>query len=384
MATKKAEERVGISRMSDGAILIPLAQIKNKFDVRLALNQDRVVQFAGMYEAGMDLPAIEVVQLDEDEYAFVDGRHRAEARRYLNMKNVMAIVRNGDLKSNPAALYALALQANWGGSQPPTRSDIQHTVLRMLESGVSRKDIESVLAFIPRGSLRAYTAHALNRMNRRRVGEALDAIAEGATIEEAAKKASVKTDVLKDVVAGKKGKWGKNRSEEGQLLVELKVYISQQLFSANAGISKKLTELILKVADGEISSIGASTVIKAWKDHLRKTGLRIADWEARLAAVGEPAKVEELKPVEVSTNGHKKEEKTKPARTKAKPETDPKEYAGVRMPQGFWNEELPKAIRATREKTAAPLVRYFADHGKTFTFKQVDGALQRLRLRGMA
>lgn len=367
--------------MKEAAVSLSLNQIKNKFDVRLQLDQDRVIQFAGMYEAGVDLPPIEVVKLVEDEYAFIDGRHRAAARQYLELTNVMAIVRNGNLKDNPAALYALALRANWGGSQPPTRSDIQHTVLRMLESGLSRTEIESVLAFIPRGSLRAYTAHALNRINRRRIGLALDSISEGVPIEKAAEKAHVKLETIKDVIAGKKGVWGKGRSEEGQLIVELRTYISQQLFSANAGISKKLGDLLQKVADGEISAKGAASVIKAWKDHLRKTGLRVADWEDRLSHLAPP----EPAPIVVTPEQPApKIKKTEPTRPKAKPTTKPIEYKGTRMPPGFWNEELPKAIRATKHKTAQPLIAYFSQRGQTFTFKQVDSALQRLRLRGMA
>ena len=366
------------------AISLPLDQIKNKFDVRVALDQDRVIQFAGLYEGGIELPPIEVVRLADDEYAFIDGRHRAAARQYLNLTNVMAVVRNGNLKDNPGALFALALQANWGGAQPPTRNDIQHTVLRMLEAGVSRKDIESVLSFIPRGSLRSYTAHALNRMNRRHIGVALDAIREGLPIEKAAARASVKLETLKDVIAGKKGKWGRNRTDENQHIIDLKVYISQSLRSANTGIGKKITDLLLKVSDGEISAKGAAIVIKAYREHIRKTGLNITDWESRLnnlathdpkPVVVTPEPMQEAKP---------KTQRTAPARPKSKPEVNPKEYKGTRMPPGFWNEELPKAIRITKAKQATPLVEYFAKNGRTFTFKQVDSALQRLRQRGMA
>ncbi len=372
--------------MSDKAVSLPLAQIKNKFDVRLALDQDRVIQFAGMYESGVDLPPIEVVETAEDEYAFIDGRHRAAARDYLNLTNVMAIIRNGGLIDDPGALFARALQANWGGSKPPTRDDIQHTILRMLESGLSRNAIEKILVFIPRSSLRAYTAGAMNRLSRRKIALALDAISDGATIENAAKRVALPVERLKDVVSGKKGIWGKGRSQETQTCVELKTYISQHLFSANTGIAKKIQMLLASVDDGEISSNGAAGVLKAWKDHLRKSVSRVDDWEQRLAGIARfqsSAAPNSVPEPQEAVAPKAKPKKDKPARPKVRPAKNPLDYKGVRMPPGFWQEELPKAIRATGYKSAAPLVEYFSKRGKAFTLKQVDCALQRWRLRGM-
>ncbi len=265
--------------------IIPLANIVNKFDVRVALDQDRVVQFAGMYESGVDLPPIQVVQLDEDTYAYVDGRTRAAARAYLNLTDIAAIVQNGSLKDNPLELYAQALEANWGGAKPPTRNDIAHTILRMLESGATRKEITERLSFLPHGSARAYLADAQSTISKRKISRALDLIGEGATVEQASSECRIKLELMKDVISGKKGKWGKSRSDEKALTIAIKGYLSKVLFAANAGIAKKIGDLFAKVDSGEVSAAAAAGVIKAWKEHLRRTSLRIDDWQARLNAI---------------------------------------------------------------------------------------------------
>ena len=164
--------------------------------------------------------------------------------------------------------------------------------MRMLEAGANHKGIRSRLDFLPPGSTRAYIAQAMGNISKRRIAKALDAISEGATVVQAAASYKLKPETLKQIVAGKKGKWGKSRSDEVQLGVEIKAYISRVLFSANAGISKKIQDILLRVSEGEISVKIAEDVIKAWKKHLSHTTLRISDWESRLlAVVAEQAKI---------------------------------------------------------------------------------------------
>lgn len=263
--------------------MIPLSKIINKFDVRTEIDQDRVIQFAGIYEAKeVELPPVKLIALDEEEhqYAYLDGRHRGAARAYLNLPDVPAVIctkYNDELE-----LYQEALISNWGGAKPPTREDIAHTIIRMMELGATQKTIREYLSFMPRGSLDAYMAWAKGVLYKRRLSRALDAIGSGSTVEAAATQYKLKIENLKDVISGRKGKWGQSRSDEQQTINEMKTYISHVLFSANVGISKRMSRLLKQVEDGEISSEGASKVIKIWKEHLRKTGLRIDDWTNRL------------------------------------------------------------------------------------------------------
>jgi hypothetical protein len=265
--------------------LIPLAQIVNKFDVRIALDEDRVVQFAGLYEGGVSLPPVRLVKVDDDQFAYIDGRTRGAARAYLNLPNVPAVICNGSLRDDPVELFAEALESNWGGAKPPTRDDITHTLLRMLELGATMKAIRERLRFLPMGAMNAYLAHARSVLAKRRLSKALDAVAEGVSVKTAAEMHKVKPEHLKDVISGKKGRWGASRSEEQQIAVEVKAYISRSLFSANAGIAKKVEGALKKVEEGEMSAAVASSIVHAWAEHIRKSAIRIEDWKARLTAI---------------------------------------------------------------------------------------------------
>lgn len=269
----------------DVIVMLPLASISNKFDVRVSIDNDRVLQFAGLYEGGVSLPPIRVVKIDEDKYAYIDGRHRGAARAYLNLKDAPSVICNGSLRDNPFELFAEALESNWGGAKPPTRDDISHTIVRMIESGGSQKAIRDRLSFLPPGSCRMYIASAKSTVAKRRLSRALDGVSEGLSLSRAAEQNQIKIGLLRDAISGKRGRWGKNRTTEKELEIELKSYISNALLSANAGIGKKLQELLKKVDDGEVSAKIASGVIKAWRDHLRKTGLRVDDWQSRLDAI---------------------------------------------------------------------------------------------------
>jgi hypothetical protein len=264
--------------------LIPLSQINNKFDVRVALDQDRVIQFAGMYESGVKLPPVRLVRIDDDSFAYIDGRTRGAARDYLGYKDVPAVVCNGRLRDDPFELYAEALESNWGGSKPPCREDIVHTIVRMVELGVAQKTIRERLTFLPAGSCKAYITNAISIVKKRKLSRALDAVADGLSAKGAAEQFDVKLEVLKDAISGKSRRFG-NRTQEQEFVVGIQTYISQQLFSANAGISRKMTELLRRVEDGEVSTALAKKAITSWSEHLRKTNIRVVDWQSRLDAI---------------------------------------------------------------------------------------------------
>ena len=269
--------------------MLPIESIVNKYDVRVSLDDDRILQFAGMYEAGEPLPPIQVIKLpDTDGYAFVDGRTRAAARDLLGLKDVEAVVLN--IPSNEVVLlYATAMQANWGGSKPPTRLDIVHTITRMFEAGATQAQIRESMCFLPAGSLKAYITDARGKITRRKISKALNLIAQGQTIGEATRSLGLKEEMVQDVLTGTKGKFG-NKSIEQALESQIKAYISQQLRSANAGIGKKIQDLLERAEASEISLIVAKECTKAWGEHLRKTSSRIKDWEARISTMEESFK----------------------------------------------------------------------------------------------
>lgn len=265
---------------------ISLSRIKNKFDVRVLLDEDRVLQFAGLYQGGVKLPPVKLVKIDEDEYAYIDGRTRGAARAYLNLPDVPAVVLNGSLRDNPVELFAEALESNWGGAKPPSREDIVHVIQRLLELNVPQKAIRERLHFIPAGAATAYLAQARSTLAKRRLTKALDSISnDGLSLDTAARQYKVKPERLKEVLTGKKGKFGAARTDEQQIINDLKVYISKQLFAAQSGIGKKLVGLFTSLDEGRVSAKSVAVVLKAYQEHNRKIGIRITDWQARLDGI---------------------------------------------------------------------------------------------------
>lgn len=264
--------------------MVSLTSISNKFDVRTALDEDRVVQFVGLYEAGVDLPPVKLVKLGDEKFAYIDGRHRGAARAYLNLPDVPALIFNGSLSDNPVELFAQALQSNWGGAKPPTRNDITHTIIRMLEHGASQALVSGRLDFLPKGALRAYIAQARSTLAKRKLARAMEDVADGMTVEEAAKRRRVNIELIKNSISGKRGK-KIGGSAEMELVIALKSHIAGQMGSANSSIGKKVQMLLQHVEDGEVTSKSAMEILKDWNERLRKSMVRVADWQARVEAI---------------------------------------------------------------------------------------------------
>src|SRR3989344_7285276 len=70
-------------------VLLPVSDLKMKFDVRKSLNEDRVLLFMEMYESGNSVPPIEVIRGTMDIH---DGRHRKAALDHLGRKHAECIL----------------------------------------------------------------------------------------------------------------------------------------------------------------------------------------------------------------------------------------------------------------------------------------------------
>lgn len=263
--------------------MIPIVNIYNRFDVRKTLNDDRVLHLAELYTNGVALPPITVLPLsanngDAPTYAFLDGRHRAAAHALLDRQQIECVV---DRSSKTLCeTYAAALHSNWGGPLPPSRADIESTILRMLEAGVKPGEISKTMGFMPTGALRQYLTNAQSIIRRKSVGAALECVAGGFTVAQAAEKYGLKPEIVKDAVSGKRRK---ATNVEADALAGIKGYITMTLKASNTGISKKLGHLLKQVEDGDVRVSVAEKVIDAWDLHMKGTLHRIRDWRERLA-----------------------------------------------------------------------------------------------------
>lgn len=259
-------------------IPIEISSIRNLFDVRRALNEERVLALAELIMGGVELPPIEVI-IDTDAFAFVDGRHRAAAYQLLDKPEIMAVVVE---RKEPAQMFSQALLANWGGALPPTVNDIRHTVRRMLEAGATHVVVRKELSFLPLSQINKYIDDSRSQMKKVKLRAALDAIAEGLRPLEAAEKFGLDLESVKAAVSGRKQKFGKG---DVGIEAENKVYIKGQMKSASMGICKRIENLFHYVDAGEVSSVTVVKIIDQWEETLRKTMGRIPDWRQRLDAI---------------------------------------------------------------------------------------------------
>lgn len=264
-------------------ISIEISEIRNKFDVRKTLDDDNILRLAELYQNNIEVDPIRVAII-EGEYCFVDGRHRAAARALLELKTIDAIVVH---ESNELQLYSEALRSNYGGSKPPTREDIEHTIRKMMEAGAKESHLKARLDFIPYSILRIYISVVQTTLRKRKIKAAIEAVADGMILAEAATKYGVKLDSLKDAISGRKRKWG---TGESALLTEYTLYINRVLKTANSGISKKIQLLLVKLEDHEVKPETATRIIEHWGAKLNGTIHRIKDWKERLKAITEGKK----------------------------------------------------------------------------------------------
>lgn len=271
---------------------ITLSELKTQWFVRKQLNQDHVLMLAELYEASFAdakdevaaskaLPAILVTEADEGVYELVDGRHRKEAMELAGLKQARAEVVTG---LSPTELIALAAKANVGGSLPPSREDIQFTVEQMLSRlGMKVTEVKRALDWLPISVLNKYLRNAQRSIADKRLKLALQAVASGQALKEAAKAYDVAEEVLSEAIAGKKSK-----SKAG--LGQINSALTNQFRSHGTVTGRIMNKVLEDYRNGEISKVAAEDAIAHAENLVNKLLLRAADWRNRLRAaeLGEP------------------------------------------------------------------------------------------------
>ena len=245
-------------RTTSKPISIEIAKIVNQYDVRRALNDERVLSLAELIEGGVELPPIQVI-MGDDGWIFVDGRHRAAAHTLLDKKEIVAVVVD---KQESAKMFSQSLLANWGGALPPTTNDIRHTVRRMMEAGATATTVLKELSFLPASQLKKYIDDSRSQMKKIKIRMALDSIADGLRPNEAAAKFDVDLESVKAAISGIKKKFG---SGDVGIESENKVYVKTVMKSATVGITKRLENLFHYVDAGEIRSVTVTKIIDEWE-----------------------------------------------------------------------------------------------------------------------
>jgi hypothetical protein len=259
-------------------ISILIANIKNLFDVRKKLDDDHVMFLGSLIEGGEVLTPIEVVQIGPNDYAYIDGRHRGAAYDLMGHTKIEAYVTPYQ-EEDKLVYYAKAMKANWGGSKPPTKGDIEFTILQVMNNGVnSIKQVKELFPYIPATVVRRYMTDATSTMRKKRIAGALADISNGAKLDEAAQKHKVDPEIIRQTITGKRTRIKGDKL----ILAEFKKGISRSLRTANSTIASKFNSLLDCLEGGEVLGDTCYKCVDAWEEHLNTSVKRMKEWRERI------------------------------------------------------------------------------------------------------
>lgn len=251
-------------------IEVKISELVNGFYVREKFDDKHLAFLLSLHEGGIKLPPIEITK----DKVVVEGRYRIELHKLLDKEYIEAIIVK-DGKSE-AELVSYALGRNIGGSLPPTKDDIIHTMRHLIEKGISKDEIMTAMSkSIPASMARVLLSRAgADIANAKGLRGARLVRDEGLSIEEAAKRVGLKTiKPIRDAMnIGKTDKLPKFNS-----------IVSAKFSYLNKGNSRLITGLLNSYKDGEISSDGVLERLEFLGKAIANTNRLFADWQSRFS-----------------------------------------------------------------------------------------------------
>jgi transposase-like protein len=249
---------------------VAVKDLKTNLFVRMSLDEDHVCNLADLLENGVKLPPITITP----DHIVIDGRHRKEAYELCQIKEVVCEVIHG---LSETEVIAMAYKANVGGPLPPTRKDTEHTVMTLLEQGVSKRGISSILGLPPQLA-RKYVDEVQSRMTRAKLLRAAAAVTEeGLTVAKAAETYGVDVNKLKELLSGRRRKHKQGIAEAKRQLT----FAHKSLSSRNGRLMR---ELLVKLEDGDVNPRQVETIFAHVEQLQRRHARTITDWKKRFEA----------------------------------------------------------------------------------------------------
>ncbi len=225
-------------------VLLPVADLKMKFDVRKALNEDRVLLFMEMYESGNHVPPIEVVRGTMDIH---DGRHRKAALDHLNRRHAECVL------VEPMEFVDQLMDAfgkNMSDSPfPPTRADVIFVMKQLLDANVPNAHIQKRFeAFYRPSHVRKLLKDAHSNVVRAKMAKAKNAVAHGGlTVKAAAVEHGVEPERLQEEITGVK------KRRKATSVSDIKTEITNRHRGNSQKTIAVFRDLLDKFEDGEMS-----------------------------------------------------------------------------------------------------------------------------------
>lgn len=260
-------------------IRVNLTDLENIFDVRKQLNPDNLARLRALRLAGVKLDPITIIvnPTKRTPYGIHDGRHRVAIAGEFQDLEIDCILLD---ETDPVVQIALALQANEGRVMPSDRASYIHSFKLMFEKGATDASIRLNCHFLPPNLIRDFISTARGVIQKERIAKAMQLIADGARISEAAQGVGLDEETISDAFNGKRGKWGAN--DTVREIGKINRYITTELSSANTGISQHVINLFKRLEDFEVRPDDVAKVLAKWETHLAGTVHRIKDWKQRL------------------------------------------------------------------------------------------------------
>lgn len=247
-------------------ISVDLDKIWINIKVRITIEEERVLQFAMLYESkGADaLPPLEVTK----DFELVDGRTRYEgislARNPVDDKSfthVNCVIVEFD---NEAEKLIYASKANMGGSKPPSNGDIEMVFQMLLEGGKSRKFIiKEYSEIIGSKTVVQRLDWIESKMAKQRKSAAADEVKyKGATLPDAAAKYNVNLKALQDFMSNTK----KDTKKASNDVECMRTLFKRKHFAVASTATKQFKQLLKKFEDGLISVTEVNDFLKYQED----------------------------------------------------------------------------------------------------------------------
>lgn len=263
---------------SKGTRVVKLDDIHANLFVRKELDQDWACYLGELIEDGVEMnELIEVVEKD-GYFELVEGRHRREGYILARVTEVKVKLLEFD---SDVELISYAYRANTGGKKPPTPADTEHTIMTLLEKGETMKAIGELLG-LPASIARKYVSEVKSRMNRAKLRQAIDAIADkNLTVANAAEQYGVDPEKLKEALSGSRRRW--KESKKGvQKLQSAITFSYKSLASKNGSMLKKILQ---RYQDSDVSAEQVREIIMHLESCQKKSTRAIEDWRDRFKAI---------------------------------------------------------------------------------------------------
>ncbi len=253
--------------------LVKLSDISETFVVRVKLNDDHVLYLASLLEAGKD---VEPLLLSDEGNVLVDGRHRLAAIRLTGgIEEFPCEIRKFDSEGD---MLIAALEANVGGSLPPSPADITLTMQLLLSAKMSKKEIvekvNQIVGFPP-SLIKKHLNKVQANLNLARLQKAVSAVARGdLTVQQAAENNSVDLGDLRDALSAN----GKRRGERDHDINKLKAHVGQNFTRASSVMGHNLSLLATHLEDGDVKPSDVKEVMCSLGKKLKRINVCYQQW----------------------------------------------------------------------------------------------------------